>query len=323
MLRFLRTLHNRRPLLWSVVAFIMVVAAATTLSIWWNYLLIQNHRIVREMTAAAVANERNKASVPLALLMVLGVGSSLLIVAGMLYFFLRLIRAVQLNLAQSQFIAAVTHELRSPVASLQIMLETIRDPATPPERRREFEECMQTDLTRLRGLVDQVLDTARLENFSAVAPSEDVDVGKLMNRCVALVEPRVRTEQGKITIQAMGDDLMARANTRVLMTVLGNVLDNSLKYSQGVADITVRAIDAGKSVLIEVQDRGIGISRKEQKRIFKRFYRATDPAGREKPGTGLGLYFARLAIRTQGGNISVHSLGRGMGATFRIEVPKA
>ncbi|MBI3556139.1 MAG: HAMP domain-containing histidine kinase [Deltaproteobacteria bacterium] len=319
MLTFLRQLHNRRPLLWTVVAFIMVIALATTMSIWWNYLLIQNHRILEKMTAAA---ENNQSSIPLAILMIFGLASSLLIVLGLLYMFLRLIRAIQLNLAQSQFISAVTHELRSPVASLQLMLDTIRDPSTPPERRREFEQCMHTDLLRLRGLVDQVLDTARLENFISMASREIISVSKILHTCAEALDMRIKMASGVLNVPQVPPELVVNANPRLLTTVITNVLDNALKYSQGSAAITMSVTDTGGSVLIDIQDKGIGISRSEQKRVFKRFYRARDPLSRDLPGTGLGLYFARLAIRAQGGNISIHSDGRGLGTTVRIEVPK-
>src|SRR5687767_5484335 len=117
MLRLIRNLHNRRPLLGSVSAFIIAVVSVTTKAISGNVLLVQNHRILREMTKAApaAANNPEQANFPLAALMVLGILLSLVIVVGLIYIFLRLIRTVQLNLAQSQFIAAVTHELRSPV----------------------------------------------------------------------------------------------------------------------------------------------------------------------------------------------------------------
>ena len=318
---FIRALHNRRPLLWSVLAFIVVVATATVLSVWWNVLLVQNHRIVQ--AAAKAATDPAKANIPLALFMVIGILLSLVIVLGLVYMFLRLIRTVQLNLAQSQFIAAVTHELKSPVASLQIMLDTIRDPETPVERRDEFAQCMDQDLKRLRALVDQVLDTARLENFATEATREDIELKSVIDQCVDHLETRLITSGSKLKILPYDASLKVRANRRLLAHALGNVLDNGIKYSQGPADLTVDVLPSpsSDSVAIEVHDRGIGISRKELKRVFHRFYRARDAAIQAKPGTGLGLYFARLAIKAQGGNISVRSVGPGRGATVRLEIP--
>jgi signal transduction histidine kinase len=282
--------------------------------------LIQNDRIVRRVTEAAAESQSSR--LPLALLMIFGLACSLMIMLGLLYMFLRLIRAVQLNVAQSEFIAAVTHELRSPVASLQIMLETIRDPTVPPEKRREFEECMQSDLKRLRNLVDQVLDTARLETSSKKPLLEPVAVRTIVENCTNSIAARVKMASGSLRVCDIPDDLMVKANQALLTSVLNNILDNALKYSQTPVDIRLDVRDGNNSVFIAVRDSGIGIVRSEQKRIFKRFYRTTDPLSRVKPGTGLGLYFARLAIRAQGGDLSVDSPGLGFGSTFVIEVPK-
>lgn len=318
MIKFIANIHNRRPILWTVIAFIFVVAMAATLSVWWNYLLFQNHRILRTMTAAA--QERN--DVPLALLMFLGLACSILLVLGLVYLFLRLIRSVQLNLAQSQFIAAVTHELRSPVASLQLLLDTIRDPTTPEDVRYEFERNMNEDLKRLRVLVDQVLDTARLENLGTTL-RERVSIVSVFEQCTEMLETRLKMNAGQLNIERFSPELAVTANPRLLTSALLNILDNAVKYSNGSAEINLSVIEKDTKVVILVRDRGVGIGSKELKRVFKRFYRGGDPTAQNKPGTGLGLYFARLAIRAQGGNISVTSPGFGLGSTFQIEVPKA
>lgn len=320
MFTFLRNLHNRRPLLWTVIAFIVVIATATTLSVWWNYLLVQNDHILRQMAAAA--SKADQTGFPLAILMILGILLSVMIVLGLVYMFLRLIRAVQLNVAQSQFIAAVTHELRSPVSSLQLMLDTIRDGSTPADVRREFEELMDADLKRLRGLVDQVLDTARLENFALPSSREPIAVQQLLRSCQDAFDTRLRTSAGTLHVPELRPELHVVGNMRLLTTVITNVLDNAFKYSRGPADVTIRVTESNKSVEIEIQDQGIGIEATEQKRIFKRFYRSGNPLTQGRPGTGLGLYFARLAMRSLGGNISVTSPGHGLGSTFRVEVPK-
>jgi signal transduction histidine kinase len=115
--------------------------------------------------------------------------------------------------------------------------------------------------------------------------------------------------------------LFIKANRRLLTSVMSSIIDNAVKYSSGPAELTLNVEAKPRSVIIEIKDRGIGISAKEQKRIFKRFYRAGDPLIEARAGAGLGLYFARLAVRAQGGNISVHSDGLGTGSTFKIEVP--
>lgn len=321
MWNFVRSIHNKRPILLSVIAFIVVVVTATALTVWWNVLLVQNHRILIQMTAAA--KDPSKANLPLALMMIIGLLCSVVIVLGIVYMFLRLIRSVQLNLAQSQFIAAVTHELKSPVAALQIMFETIRDPSTPAEKRREFEQYMENDLRRLRLLVEQVLDTARLEHLTADKGTDDVDVAELLSSCTGFMETRLKTTGSQIRLAGDISGTFVRGNRRLLMTAFANIFDNAVKYSRGPATIDVRVDRTQKWVAIEVHDNGIGIPRKEQKKIFRRFYRAPDATLQAKPGTGLGLYFARLAVRSQGGNLSVSSAGPGQGSTFKVELPPA
>jgi len=320
-----RTLHNRRPILWTVVAFVTVVILTTVLSVWWNVLLVQNHRILESISqaAAAAAVDPKRATWPLASLMVVGILCSAVLLLGMVYLFLRLIKTVQLNIAQNQFIASVTHELRSPVASLQILLETIRDPSTPTLKRQEFEGYMALELTRLRSLVDQVLETTRLESIlSASTMKEEVNIAKLLEACAQTVEARLKASSGKLQIEHIDSGLTIRANKSLLTTALANLLDNAIKYSPLQADIRVQAeLKNSKWIELSVQDHGIGLERREQKQIFKRFYRAGNPLTHERPGTGLGLYFARLAVRAQGGKLSVTSPGPGQGSTFKIELP--
>lgn len=321
MLGFLHRIHNKRPILWSVLAFIVVVATATTMTVWWNVLLVQNHRIVQTMTAAA--KDPSRANVPLALLMIVGLLCSVMIVLGLVYMFLRLIRSVQLNVAQSQFIAAVTHELKSPVAAIQIMLDTIRDPTTPPEKRQEFELCMDSDLKRLRRLVEQVLETARLETLVVNPATEVLELGPVLSACIDNMETRLKTTGSTLKLSVPDGETLIHGNRRLLSSALANILDNAVKYSRGPAEIDVSVWRSPRWVAVEVRDRGMGIPRKEQKRVFKRFYRAPDATIQAKPGTGLGLYFARLAVRAQGGRLSVHSPGSGQGSTFRLELRRA
>lgn len=319
-------IHNKRPLLWAVLAFVIVVLSATAMSIWWNVLLVQNHHIVKEMTRVAnqAALDPRQASFPLALFMFVGILCSVVIVLGLLYFFLRLIKTLQLNLAQRQFIAAVTHELRSPVTSLQILLETIRDPSTPKEKRQEFEECMLSDLKRLSQLVDQVLDTAKLENMLTTAQRSPVDLSEFLHKTLDSFNEQFKAFYPKVTLRLLPAQFTVYANRKLLTSAIESVLENAIKYSKegAPAEIEISVESTNKSILIHIKDEGIGIHKTEQKKIFKRFYRSGDPLTQSKPGTGLGLYFARLALRSQGGNLNLYTHGPGTGCTFTFEVPR-
>ncbi|MGE4232920.1 MAG: sensor histidine kinase [Bacteriovoracia bacterium] len=315
-----RKFYNSKPILWMAITFVAVFISVTILSVWWNYLLVQNHRVLRQISQAA-QNPAN-AKYPLALMMILGLLCFVVILLGLTYMFLKMIQTLKLNLAQSQFISAVTHELRSPVASVKLLLETIRNPQTPPDVRKKFEDKMAKELRRLEELVDQVLDTTRLENFFSVAKKQSVYLSDVLNENLSTHEEIYRQKSATLKFKHFDSNLKVMIDRRLFRTAISNIFDNALKYApeNKPLEVTLSVKDNGKNCLIEIADNGIGMKKDEQKKVFKRFYRSENTIS--KKGTGLGLYFARLAIVAQGGKIQAVSDGPEQGSKFLISLPK-
>ncbi|HRK02325.1 MAG TPA: HAMP domain-containing sensor histidine kinase [Oligoflexia bacterium] len=321
----IRKWASGRPVFWSALAFFVVVTIAVTLSVWWNLLLVEKHQILQRIDnmAQLMADRHEQERVPLALLMFVGIGLSVIAILALVFLFLRLIQTLRLNLAQSQFIAAVTHELRSPVAGIQILFDTLSRGDLPPGKKLEFEASIRKELKRLQDLVDQVLDTATLEHGITKFQMQSLRLNALIHETVEPLATVAASLGGSITCNFNGDPTVY-ANRKLLSTALSNILDNAIKYARGIPEITLRTRQTHGWVEIAVEDRGIGLAHGEQRKIFKRFFRAQDARIQAKTGTGLGLYFCKLALSAQGAKISAKSAGPNRGTTFsiRLRAPK-
>jgi signal transduction histidine kinase len=255
-------------------------------------------------------------------LLVLGIVTFALIIAGLIVYTVFLVLEIRRNEEHDTFINAVTHELKTPIASIRLYLETLQAREVSDTRRREFYDVMLADADRLHHTVDQVLKAGavRARRRSTRAP---VDVGTLARECVELAAARHHLQPGAIALEADGNTLLVSGDAEELRTVVTNLLDNAVKYSGESPRVTVAvAAPAPDTVWIRVQDRGIGIPRKQLKRIFNRFYRVQARGLRQIKGTGLGLYIVRAIARAHGGRVFAQSEGEGRGATFTLELPR-
>jgi signal transduction histidine kinase len=273
------------------------------------------------------------------LLIVLGSVFFVLIIVGLLLLCVWLVREMRLNQRQQAFLDAVTHEMKTPLAALRLYLETLdrHDPA--PERRRAFLSRMQEDVERLERTVSQVLVAARAEAPARRSSSEPVELSDLLEPNIQeirgsssepvelsdLLEPNIQEirerhglPEGAIRLVRRGPAL-ALGNGAELSVVFRNLLENAVKYSEPPEEVTVtieRTPDG--RVEVKIVDRGIGIERRELRKIFQRFYQAGRDVQRQAAGLGLGLFIVGNLVRRNGGRVVASSEGSGRGSRFVV-----
>jgi two-component system sensor histidine kinase SenX3 len=244
----------------------------------------------------------------------------LLLIAGLVLIVILLLREVRLNERQSNFVSAVTHELKTPVASLKLYLDTLEYRDVAPERRAEFYRTMRQDIERLNGTINTVLSAAKYTDRPVVEP-HPLDLARLTRRAIDLTLTRSQLPRDAIRCEAPAS-LMVAGDAQALETAVLNLLDNAVKYSRERVQIDVEVWgDADGHAHLRVRDQGIGISRTHLPFIFARFYRIGSEVRRSRTGTGLGLFIVRSIIKGHRGTISVDSPGPDRGATFTMSLP--
>ena len=255
---------------------------------------------------------------------ILGIITFALIIAGLIIYTVFLVLEIRRNEEHDTFINAVSHELKTPIASIRLYLETLQSRTLSDEQRRGFYDVMLADAERLHRTVDQVLKAGAASHKPKVIARAPVEMSAVARECVDLALARHHLPSSAIALESHGEGpLMVRGDAEELRTVLTNLLDNAVKYSADVVRITVAvAAPSPDAVWVRVQDRGVGIPRKQLKRIFRRFYRVQARGFTQVKGTGLGLYIVRSIARAHGGRVFAQSEGEGRGATFTLELPR-
>lgn len=260
-----------------------------------------------------------------AAMLVLGIIFFLFIIAGLVLNTIFLVREIRRNEQHDAFINSVTHELKTPIASIRLYLETLKTRDVDEAKRQEFYDVMLADSDRLLGTVQQVLRAGQVGVKRRKASDENIDLGGLVRACVELA--KLRYDLGVDAFQFAepeGADLpTVRGNAEELSVAVSNLLDNAVKYSGGKVDVSVEvATISPKRAIVRVRDHGIGLPEGQAKRIFKRFYRVPNAVRQRIKGTGLGLYIVRAIVERHGGRVSAESEGEGRGCTFTIQLPR-
>jgi signal transduction histidine kinase len=247
-----------------------------------------------------------------------------LIIAGLSVNTVFLVREIRRNEQQDSFLNAVTHELKTPIASIRMYLETLESRQLDEPKRREFYRIMLEDTDRLLGTVEQVLKAGEARQRSNRKNWQELDFSELVKSALDLTRLRHHLTPENLRFGAAPQEgLLVLGNPEELRTVVFNLFDNAVKYSgdsrEIVVDVRTPDID---TVLLSVHDLGIGIPRSELKRIFHRFYRATNPLAGQVKGTGLGLFIVRSIARRHGGDVYAESEGEGRGSTFTVRLPR-
>jgi two-component system, OmpR family, sensor histidine kinase SenX3 len=244
----------------------------------------------------------------------------LLLIAGLVLIVILLLREVRLNERQSNFVSAVTHELKTPVASLKLYLDTLEYRDVAPERRVEFYRTMRQDIERLNGTINTVLSAAKYTD-RPVVDLRPVDLARLTRHAIDLTLTRFQLPRDAIRCESPASTMVA-GDAQGLETAVLNLLDNAVKYSRERVQVEVEVWgDADGQAHVRVRDHGIGISRTHLPFIFARFYRIGSEVRRSRTGTGLGLFIVRSIVKGHRGTISVDSPGPDRGATFTMSLP--
>lgn len=227
---------------------------------------------------------------------------------------------LKLNNLYDNFIANITHELKSPLSSIQLYLETLKARDVPAQKRIEFIELMTKDANRLQNLINSILEISMLEQKKISHNYHVYDADDLFEKLINESTEQFNLAPGVIKIEGRAGCNCA-VDKNALKIVFDNLIDNSIKYSTGNIKILIRISSRLKTFIVEFTDNGIGIPSLELKKIFSKFYRINDKNIPSVKGTGLGLYWVREILKNHGGKITAVSEGEKMGTTFKIELP--
>ncbi len=249
-----------------------------------------------------------------------------LIIAGMVVNTIFLVRELRRSEQHDSFINAVTHELKTPIASIRLHLETLQRRALAEAQKQEFYSLMLSDADRLTETVEQVLRAGRAGDKKAGREKSEVDFRQLVRECMDATRSRHHLQPEALRYEessSNGGGLRVRGSAEDLRTAVFNVLDNAIKYSGQNIDVRVRLeTPDDKRIVLRVQDQGVGISADDVKRIFKRFYRVTHRSLAHVKGTGLGLFIVKAIAQKHGGKVFAESEGEGHGTTIVLELPR-
>ncbi len=255
-------------------------------------------------------------------LLVLGIVFFAVIITGVVLNTIFLLREIRRNEQHDAFLNAVTHELKTPIASIKLYLETLKTRNVAEDKRREFYDVMLADSNRLLSTVEQVLQASRTREKQRQLNISEINLGKLLDETIRITQTRYKLNETAIKLTEPAEEIILSGDASELQTAFMNLVDNAVKYSSSEPRISVRVKKSGeKKVQIFFKDSGIGLEKGEVRRIFKRFYRVSNISTQEKKGTGLGLFIVKSIIKKHGGKIWADSKGEGKGSTFIIQLP--
>lgn len=302
-------MEPRRSLGWPILLGVVLIGSIIALGVGWVLVSI----------AAALGSEN--AAFYWATLGV-GVALLVLVLVGVIVYLALTVKAIALSQRQSNFIDSVTHELKSPLASLKLYLQTLTRRSVSPEQQSDFHRFMLQDVERLDTLIDHLLDAAKTMQRR---PAESDDVTPLvpvLERTCATAVQRHGVAETSVRLECSEADLQVRGREADLDIVFRNLLDNAVKYSlpNPEVEVTAQRADSGK-VVVRVADNGPGIPIAQRSQIFRRFVRLGSELERSKPGTGLGLFLVRSLVKQLRGKVTAKGRFLDRGTVMEVELP--
>lgn len=298
----------RRTLRWPITLGVVMIVLLVALGVGWVLLSV-----------FGAITDGQRAGLYWVLLTVGTVVLILVLVGTVLYLSLT-IKAINLNRRQSNFIDSVTHELKSPVASLKLYLQTLNRHAMSAEEQQQFFSDMLEDVERLDALINHLLDAARLEKAPLDAENEEVPLLVLLAESADSVAMRYRVPREAFHVA--GDACLVRAQRVDLDVIFRNLLDNAIKYGGTPPEVQISVrLETPTQAIISIADNGVGIPTHMRRKIFGRFERLGLELERSKPGTGLGLHIVRTLVQRLKGKVRIRDREQGSGTVFEIVLP--
>jgi two-component system, OmpR family, phosphate regulon sensor histidine kinase PhoR len=300
-------------------AFVLAQIAWLGLLGLWIYWYVSNYIIYKQVGKGYVippglALDNLKVGVfVIGIIMIVGIAVAVFII------FRNLTVQRKLTGLYDNFIANITHELKSPLSSIQLYLETLSSKNLSPEKQKEFFSNMTKDTDRLHKLINSILEITRIEQ-KRVAHNYHISGAEIIPKIIEASFKNFRLPENTFRIEG---DVLGKCvlDKEAIQIVFDNLTDNAIKYSAHPVSISVKLRSTEKQNIIEFTDKGIGIGIKDQKTIFHKFHRVYNKNIPNVKGTGLGLFWVKEIIKLHGGKISVKSDGLNKGTTFIIELP--
>lgn len=256
-------------------------------------------------------------------LLVLGLIFLILVVAGVVVYLTLSIKAINLTRRQSNFIDSVTHELKSPIASLKLYLQTLARRPLSPEEQAGFYKSMLEDVERLDLLINHILTAARLDKLDIMDTAERIELAELLRSSAREVCLRHRVSLDRFEFELTPCTVLG--NRMDIALIFSNLFDNAVKYSDPDnphCHIQLNYVAERGVAVVRIHDNGPGIPPKQQRKVFGRFVRLGTELERKQPGTGLGLYIVRTLVNRWRGNVRVVN-ANDSGTTFEVTLPNA
>lgn len=292
-------MRRRKSTVFFLVSGICLIALAVALNVGWILLNLQE-----------IA------------LLVFGIIFFALIITGLVLNTTFLLREIRRNEQHDAFLNAVTHELKTPIASIRLYLETLKTRDVKPKKREEFYDIMLSDSERLLTTVEQILHASRSRSQKKLDKAEPIKITDILRESAARVLSRYNLSKEIIEYKNFDEDLIIKGEAGDLSVIFTNLLDNAVKYSDENEKIYVKIKRWGeKQIEIRIKDSGIGIPAGELKQVFRRFYRVPGLSMQMAKGTGLGLFIVKTLVKKHRGKIRVESEGIGKGSEFIVHFP--
>lgn len=311
-------MKKTNSIIFHIIVFTLAQLAWFSLLGLWIYWYVSNYFLFTEMGERVSSQLISEGTHITAL--VSGIILLVAVSVGMSLIFIYLNRQTNITRMYDNFIANVTHELKSPLSSIQLHLETMRQRNIPRETQEKFLDLMLKDAGRLNDLITSILNISGMDQKKTVYYYQVCEADSSLRQMISEASEEFKLDPDNVHI---GGRLIGQwvIDQRALRIVINNLIDNAVKYSEGPVQLTVNLSVTARKFLIDIRDQGIGIAHNDQKKIFKKFQRIYSGHIPNVKGTGLGLFLVREIIRSHGGRITVSSQGLNKGSTFRIELP--